>query len=578
MSSTYIEVQNALELISPMVMTLADAGLEIGAQVCANLIYGLQNCSCNEESVRRILFVALSFAKDLISKYSVTPNSVVGENAAVYALQEAICIHQALSLSVQVLPGLSLDNDLLTEMRTQQELVYHVIEMRKNELPPYRLSPAERRLADSISDVLIDEPFVVTCGELLHGFESCIVIRLRPGISLVTKEGIEWNPVLNIEVAGPKDCYPKQELFSRLRAQYLFQEMGVVVQTIPYTSLAGQSRSSLRDLLRRTNDLFNAIYPPTIEDAANFNAILLNMGLVKGEGLLSSLSPDNRYAMDPHMNPESASSFFSLGNGEVMVGSGMDDFDPLPTDEAVNRLQQRSFRPPLSMMIGWIGELPVVSITPHATPRTSPTMNYSSNQSSRRSASNKSFKTVSSSPMPPGYSARSVYPPFVQIGPPVHNTGQPAITVLPPTRGSTNPRQPPYSKASQVSYNVNSRHPSNSATVIGLSSTHSDSELVRSGSTPELTNLRGNSTVGEETEVHDGDQKEEASEVDSEIALLEAQLEIKRLEAKLLLLKKSKSKPAATTPTAGPTSANTTESNSGPATAAESTQENGQSS
>jgi hypothetical protein len=105
MSTTHLEVRNALELLSPMVMTLADAGLEIGAQVCANLIYGLQNCSCEEESVRRILFVALSFVKDLIAGFSqnVNNNNNTNTGAVPSNLSDAICIHQAISLSLQVI-------------------------------------------------------------------------------------------------------------------------------------------------------------------------------------------------------------------------------------------------------------------------------------------------------------------------------------------------------------------------------------------------------------------------------------------------------------------------------------------
>lgn len=524
MNSAYLEVQNGIELLSPMVMTLADAGLEIGVQVCASLIYGIQNCSCADEGIRRILFVALAFAKDLITSLGL-PQTDPSQPSN---LPDALCLHQALSLSLQVLPGLQMDTDLHAEMRQQQDLIYRVVESRKNELPTFRLSVAEKRLADSIADVLMGEPFVVTTGELLHGFEASIVIRLRPGLNLMTKDGVEWSPVLNIEVATPRDSSPKMELFNRLRTQYLFQEMGVVVQTIPSTSLAGQTRAGLRELLRQSNDLFSAIYPPTVEDAANFNAILVASGLVKGDGLLSSLSAEMRFPPEQHIGADSGTSFFSLGGGDSMGAGGLDEFDPVDenSDYFDPRLQPRT-RAPFGMLLGWIGELPVVSITPNVTPRSSPTMNYSST-SNRRSPASKYSKPPSATALQPvGQVSRASHQPFVQIGPPMAGTALGATGLLAAqglAKPSTGLRQ---QKASQVAYSGRS---ASNVTIVGLPDGEGDLSILRSEDDEIGLGLA-------EDIAEDG----EHTEMDSEIALLEAQLEIKRLEAKLLQLKKSKS-------------------------------------
>lgn len=458
----------------------------------------------------------MTFAKDLIAGFSLS-QSLADTTPA--NLQEAVCIHQALSLALQALPGLQLDTELYTDMRTQQDLVYRIVESRKHELAPYRLSIAEKRLADSIADILVDEPFVITTGELLHGFDACIVIRLRPGLNLTTKDGVEWSPVLNIEVAGPSDSTPKHEQYSRLRAQYLFQETGVIVQTIPYTSIAGQSRAALRDSLRRSTDLFNAIYPPTVEDAANFNAILLSSGVVKGDGILSSLSADvNRYPLEGHQGDSVGSSFFSLNNGDGVAGNGIDDFDPIHADDnvpdfsdfpefpragvvPVQPLPARPLRAAFGMMIGWIGDLPVVTISPHSTPRTSPTMNYSSNGNAnynRRASPGTTKPTLKTLPQPPmpGHPARSVYPPFVQIGLPQHGP-LPVPAVMPAPL--QNPRSGRSGDARQA---------------------------YRSGRSADLAD----GMYGDGQRQEEGEQSgeiEENTEVDGEIAFLEAQLEIK---------------------------------------------------
>ena len=590
MSTTYVEVRNALELLSPMVMTLADAGLEIGAQVCANLIYGLQNCSCEEESVRRILFVALSFVKDLIAGLT---GAAVGTQSAASVptnpsnLSDALCIHQAISLSLQVLPGLAMDTDLNAEMRSIQEQIYRAIESRKTELTPKKLSTVEKRLADSISDVLADEPFIVTLGELLHGFESCITIRLRPGLNLMAASGVEWSPVLNIEIAGPHDSCPREELFNRLRAQYLFQEKSVVVQTIPFSSLAGHSRTSLRDLLRSSNDLFNAIYPPTVEDATNFNTILKTMGVLKGDGLLSSLSSDNRYPLEANIGGDNISSFFSLGNGDIIARSASDDFDQVHPDEAVDyfdargpintvggggagpipgllRLQQSNH-----IAVGWIGDMPVVSISSHTTPSTSPVASYSNHVANRRSPlSSKIYKTVSTSPMPPGYSARTVYPPFVQIGPPLQQQTAASPTpltsprIINTTNGNginkppTSPTMTSSPKPSQVSYNPSNRV--SSSTLISSSVSSQESDISRNHTSNTTTTSSVTAGIVEEPEAVNTAEAETVAaenvelEVDGEIAFLEAQLEIKRLEAKLLMLKKAKKPVTPAAATASP--------------------------
>lgn len=82
------------------------------------------------------------------------------------------------------------------------------------------------RLAEGIKIILNSEPYEVTTGELLWGFETTAVVTLKRGVKLSTTLGTPWNPVLNVEILGSSHTFPSRDLFTRLRNRHLFEERG----------------------------------------------------------------------------------------------------------------------------------------------------------------------------------------------------------------------------------------------------------------------------------------------------------------------------------------------------------------
>lgn len=555
MSTVHSEVQTAVELLSPMVTTLAESGLEIGTSVCSNILYGLQNCSCSDEYTRNILVVVISRIKEFISGYS---QSIVpgGDSSSEISFPEAVRVHQALCLALQAFPDLHLDAELNDNLRGLQQELHTIVTSRKGEQFPRQLSSLERRLADSIADTLVEEPFVVSTCELLHGFDSLITIRLRSGISLQTEDGSDWAPVLNIEVGGGSDGCPCKELYNRLRASYLGQEQGVAVQIIPQSAIIGKSRGALRECLRRSSDLFAALYPPTPQDASKFALVLSGLGLCRPDDILASLRADDSRSAEGQLGDMGAS-FFSLGSGDVMIG-GMEDFtdgldDGLDYFDARLPIQQRGLRRSLGIPMGWIGDLPVVNVS-LSTPCSSPTTQFLSPHplamAQRRPPA--TYSMVGASPMPQG--SRVVCPPFIQVGPPPVPAPAPAPIASsfsngiasrlsqqpfkPQTFSSTSPAllsRP----AHEVSLDPVSLPAASRPSVPGQMKFDGSAGPQSPGRS---SDDNANFSVSGDGVSAEGVGEEEGSEVDSEIALLEAQLEIKRLEARLLMLKKSKSK------------------------------------
>jgi hypothetical protein len=419
MNSSFPEVLSAIELLSPMIQTLADSGLEIGAKVCANIIYGLQNCSVQEEPVRKMVIVVVNKIKEYIASYSqmIVPGGSL-DTSVLFA--DLLLLHQALSLSLQSLPDLQLETELQEEVRAQQQQLYTIVNSRKVEHEARSLTAAEKRLADSISDVLVDEPFIVSTGELLHGFDAAITIRLRPGLpTLVTEDGQDWNPVLNIELGTPGDTFPHKELFNRLRASYLGSEFGVAVQVIPSSAIVGKSRAALRECLRRSTDLFTSLYPPSPADGAKFAAILSALGQCRPDDILASLRANDGAGADS----DGGASFFSLGDGDSY--GDFDELEGLDSSLAEyfeSRGIQTGPRGPNTKKagslnpLGWIGDNPLPSTSVNNTPCSSPSLNYLTPHPmlQRRQMQQAHFKVITS-PLPSG--VRNVNPPFIQVGP-----------------------------------------------------------------------------------------------------------------------------------------------------------------
>ena len=64
-------------------------------------------------------------------------------------------------------------------MQELKQEMYNIVTSKNHETYKRHLTPLESRLAESISDILIEEPLTVSTCKLLHGFETLIVISLR---------------------------------------------------------------------------------------------------------------------------------------------------------------------------------------------------------------------------------------------------------------------------------------------------------------------------------------------------------------------------------------------------------------
>ena len=383
MDNSVAEVCGLLSVIESLLVAIVDSGLDLSPQVCANALYGLQNCSIADESTRNIMYLTVNRVKELLSTQNAAATSRQGPLGR---FSDLLGLYQALSLVVPMQPDLEIDLELQEVLLNLQATFAEMVHERSADFKPMPLCPTEARLVEGITDMLTDEPFEVSSGVLLHGFTACVVVRLKEGVHLQSTTGEVWNPVLVIEPSGgANESFPRRQLFTRLKHEFFRHAHGITVQTVPVSALMGKGRSLLRERLLEIPDLLHALYPPSIEDNANFSAILSSMGLTPAEGILSSL---NR-SLDPSPRTSplvGSSSLFSGGAPNAFTGaSGGDepcdgslecclDFHETAPYTAVQRSMLSSSSMQQGMALRWIGDMLMVlasSPSPHA--RASPT-------------------------------------------------------------------------------------------------------------------------------------------------------------------------------------------------------------
>jgi hypothetical protein len=60
MDNSASEVCSLLNIIDSLLAAIVDSGLDLSPLVCANTLYGLQNCSIADESTRRIIYLVVN--------------------------------------------------------------------------------------------------------------------------------------------------------------------------------------------------------------------------------------------------------------------------------------------------------------------------------------------------------------------------------------------------------------------------------------------------------------------------------------------------------------------------------------
>lgn len=337
----------------------------VNARACANMIYGLHGSSCAHEVVKKLMYRIADHIQKVSDTFMGSPrqNNVVdayGETVAPHErLEDILVLYQATALSLFALRDLDNDADLQARMYAELSSLRSIVDSHKSELPAPSATSAEKRLHKELSDVLSREPFTVSTGVLVHGFEMNTLVQLAPSIQLKTSTGSNWSPVLNLEVRGSSFASPAKELFFRLRKHYLEQEKGILVDYVPADSFRIDGQQGLKI----HSAVLTPLYPPTLEDANNFSAKLSAMGLSQQKGLLG-LSAENFFtfngsqSLDHHADHNVGLSQQEYHDDDFKrsVVSSFND-----SKKYKFNLTSRAQKCPLSLPLTWLGDWPLVS-------------------------------------------------------------------------------------------------------------------------------------------------------------------------------------------------------------------------
>jgi hypothetical protein len=510
------EVCALLNIIAPLFITaLFGCNYDACAQVIGNVLCGIQKCSCTEDSIRNVLYAILGKIKEIVTEANSNKSS-----HHVNEFVNIISVYQALSIALQSFPDLHLDDELRSELLLQQALLLKIVELRKGEVKSSSLRTADVRLAECLMDTLIHEPFNVITGELLFGFEAGVVVTLKPDIKLVTVTGELWNPKLFIEVEGPSCKVPANELFITIRNKYLRESHKVVVHTVSSTLF--NNGHGLADILRTEGGILNSLYPPTLEDSTNFAQILSSIGLTNSGGILSSLNTDENNINDANNSSKYilGSSFFSSTSLDSLnVSPSKNEFNDPSQEYAVDFFDSRQSLPIsnslsvkfLGVGLGWLGDQPTVKTSTQSRPGILPAVGL-------------------------GISLPSTHTGGFVVS--MNATGKQILT---PHIENAIGSKSPITNVIENSYNSIQTTPSS---LHQANSPNISRTLNNNIEFPSSSNI----IINEDTD----NILDPPAEVDSELELLQAQLEIARIEARILLLKKSKTKSQSNTPTSTP--------------------------
>eukprot|EP01034_Spumella_vulgaris_P026866 gene26866-33514_t len=418
----------------------ASLSRRMSARACGNIVYGLQGCSCASEPVRRVLYVVCDAIQLVVDSYGAQPPSSSPRHgkplqqtaASGDRFEDILSLHQSLVLSLFVVSDLDCDPELKQRLLSATGKVEALVDRHKNEFVPRTLTAAEKRMCKETSDHLINEPYVLESGVLVHGFEMCAFVKLNPNVNLKSAAGVQWNPVVNIEIQGTSYTRPAKELFFQLRSHYLEQQHGVVVETLPAESFRVEGQSGLK----YHPAVLNALYPPTQEDANSFAAKLCAQGLTGPMGLLSTVNlseenPRNRAVSSSSLKSSGSNSLpttnsFFVGNGSSnnTVNSGNsqgsngssppdfsdDDFRRVaaPTVASTNLNGRRvalvpGHRGPLGMPTSWLGEWPTAVFAHSQTFTVNSPKNYNPSHTNNSGSNSNSNSNNNSSASPSPY-------------------------------------------------------------------------------------------------------------------------------------------------------------------------------
>jgi hypothetical protein len=329
MSSSNFEVAQLLTMLTPALKLLHAQPERFTPLVCANIIFGVQRCSCTLEPVRLILELVLTNVQaytDFLRKRS--PRKAT----AVELFQEYISLFQAACLSLSVMPDMQMGGDLHIRCLRAISEMEHTIADLVEFYSPRSLTTAEINLFKEVQDLVVtSEVLKVKRSSLVAGFDFAVSLE---SVGSPIRAG---ETVLVVEVIGSSYSYPSKELFCHLRRQYLSQAKQISVKIVSAQSFALPNQPGLQ----QHSDILSAIRS-VMEEQEVLDAI----GGSKDLDLVMS-----NLAFDFTHSSSDESEYY---DDELRLNDQSD-------------LPRRSYhRNPGGLSMGWLGERPVLNNVQHA--------------------------------------------------------------------------------------------------------------------------------------------------------------------------------------------------------------------
>ena len=501
MSTSTLPVVELLHHLGVMFNNLCVADTLMSMGACGNIIYGLQGCSCTNENVLGMMQAALRNIDTILN----TPR--VASSHEILSTSDLLSVHHSLCFAGMCVPDIESQEQLQKDFARLVVLTTQIIDERTaaSNLQLKNVTLFEARLCNSLTDVLVSEPFAVTCGELLHGFETAAIVKLHPGLTLLKADGTKWNPVLNVEVEGTSSRHPAKQQFDRLRNSYLSKYHGIVVESVPADAF-NMAPGFHRNILRIRPGLLKGLHPPQ-EEKEDIDSKLRASGSWAA-GLLSTVNDESTlltlHLQQPRMG------MFSASESEMYIDDNL-ECNVQSINSTVN-FAPRGLKNNYGMHAGWRGARPVI-------------VGQSSNI-------NHIPRVLQKGGMRSG--SRNLSPKDGIISPIISTAPSARHSPLQMTHGD--PNRPPI-PGQMISHRDISMDGDNSvASAASANSYHGIASVTTYETKSSATSsLSSNAPTREARE----------TDADVEIALLERQLEIARIEAKLLELKSAKLKKAA---------------------------------
>lgn len=254
MKSTNVEVSKIFNLILPAVLHFSH-GEHLSALACANMLFGIQSFSFDNEYSRKIFEALFSRSQSIFEKM------LSGMNRTTEMHIEVNNLYQALSIVSSQLVDQVLHQSLAQHVSLVLKAVEQMFMQQTDMLPLRDLTIAENNAFNELRSSLPRDAFNVRSPCYFRGFEVGILIQPMNKPSAPTNSASCAN--LIIEICGSSFQHPSKERYSQLRNAYLEREKNVSVKCISAELFASVASSGLS----KCSNLLASLFPSSIEEA-----------------------------------------------------------------------------------------------------------------------------------------------------------------------------------------------------------------------------------------------------------------------------------------------------------------------